>query len=204
MPMQPRPRAETVGPFKPSLRVFISFTPWGRALAGRSQGAVGGRLDRLWGLNPDSLLDDSVVRDLVGQQRVRLLQFDDLRRDFGLVIFKNLAPFERCGVPLLAQTSITLHLTNGHASRPHAVEEIEPDFVGIRVAAVTVARAPDRLDQSHALIIAKRMRRHSTTLSHVSNGVSRVLHIITVQLVARSKSRSGNVATHPSDGSKFE
>jgi tRNA(Met) C34 N-acetyltransferase TmcA len=59
---------------------------------------------------------------------------------------------------------------------------------------VTVARAPYRLDQPYALIVAKRVRGHSATLGHASYGISRVLHNINVQLEARSKSSTARVA----------
>jgi hypothetical protein len=124
----------------------------------------------------------------VSEQRVSLLQFYDLCGNAGLVILKNLAPIERRGISQFAQFGVTLHLANRHARSPHAMEEVKPSLVGLGIAPVTVARASYRLDQPYALIVAKRVRGHSATLGHASYGVSRVLHNITVQLKARSKS----------------
>src|ERR1700733_3366478 len=109
------------------------------------------------------------------------------------MILKDLAPLERRGIALFAQLGVTLHLANGHAGGPHAVKEVQPGFVRLGVPPVTVPRAPYRLNQPHALIVAKRMRGHSAPLGHASNGVTRVLHTFTVQPIAHSKSSNGKV-----------
>ena len=95
--------------------------------------------------------------------------------------------------PCLAQLRVTLHLANRHARCPHAMEKVEPGLIGLGIAPVTVARASYRLNQPHALIVAKRVRGHSAPLCHAPYGVSRVSHNITVHLKARSKSRASRI-----------
>jgi hypothetical protein len=74
------------------------------------------------------------------------------------------------------------------------MKKVKPSLVGLGISPVTVARASYRLDQPYALVVAKRVRGHSATLGHASYGVSRVLHNITVQLKARSKSSAVQAA----------
>jgi hypothetical protein len=133
-------------------------------------------------LYANALLNLLVVGDLVGQQCVCALQFDDLRGNGSLVIFENLAPLERGGVTVLTQLGVALHFADWHAGGSHAVQKVQPGFISLGVTPVTVARAPNRPDESHALVVAERVRGHSAALSHVPNGESPVLHTITVQL----------------------
>src|ERR1700733_13546783 len=194
--MQPRPMAETKGPCEPNLRVFmvVSSEILDRSSADRSQLAIDFRLGQDRVGNTNALFNHFVIGDLVRQKRVGPLQFYDLFGNAGLMVLKDLAPLEGRGIAQFAQLGITLHFANRHARCPHAMKKVKPRLVGLGITPVTVARASYRLDQPHALIVAKRVRGHSAPLCHASYGVSRVLHTITVQLEARSKSRTPQAA----------
>lgn len=119
-----------------------------------------------------ALLDLAVVCDLVGEQGMGLLQLNDLRGDAGPVILKNLSPLERGSIAQLTQRGIALHFADGHVGGPHAMEEMNPAFVGVGVSAVAVAGAAYGLDEPDALVVAKRVRGHAATLCHALNGIA--------------------------------
>src|ERR1039457_1121870 len=187
--MQPSPMAETAGPFLPNLRLFMAVSLYlfaGLRLTGRNQSAIRFIFYSLRAADANTLFYLFIVGYFVGQQSVRLLECDDLCRDFGLVIFENLAPLERGSVTQFAQFSITLHLAYRHAGGPHAMEKMNPGLVGFGVSAMTVARAPYRLDQPDALIVAQSVRGHSAPLCHASDGVACVSHNSNVHLDRKS------------------
>jgi hypothetical protein len=98
--MQPSPMAETAGPLVPNLRIFIVcyLSQAGEPSVRGRQRAIVFRLDNLRTTDTDALFNLAIVGDFMGQERMSLLQFNDLRGDGSLVIFENLAPFQRGGV----------------------------------------------------------------------------------------------------------
>src|ERR1039457_6647313 len=108
----------------------------------------------------------------MSQQRMRLLQSDDLFGNPGLMILKDLAPLQRSRIAKLTQLRVALHLANRHIRGSHAVEEVQPSFVCIGIAAVTIACPSHRLNQSHSLVITQRVRGHTASISHAPYGVT--------------------------------
>lgn len=140
-------------------------------------------------VDANTAFDGLVVGDLVGDEGVGALELVNLRGDGGLMVFEDLAALLGCGVAQLAQLGVALQLADGHVGGAHAMQEVKPGGICLRVAPMAVAGTADGLDEPHTLVVAEGVGGHAAVLCHGANGIARSLHDFNVHLGARSKSR---------------
>ncbi len=84
-----------------------------------------------------------------------LLQLVHMQFECALVLLQDQAAFRCCRRALATQLGEMKHLRNGHPRLSQADKQANPGDIPFPIAAMTICRAPNWLNQANALIVTQ-------------------------------------------------